>query len=422
MKKRVFTIPVLGPIPGGAPLLVGEDFILESPTPLQWQVLEEALFNHREYLKAEEGNDATGIIAAPLVAFMDEITSRSSIQGNRQNAKYATIAALVGISSSGRKASDEALDTSSTIGFMESLMRVFEPEVTVPSNSKIRIVGIGRAALSNFYTRVPSTHYESTKDTYLQVNERDTEASQEYTPVMMAHFRLLQDEAERSSSFARYGRSRNSSPIHALNEMSSFASRITSLHEDRKRLVRGLKAAKARLAVASANDNLEDHDGLGQLTAGFSTEAKGARAETQKDIETLLNNFPGDDHRTMFDYNAHERLLRMENYGLGISSASFAQIPGLTRALEEKLQPYYSPEKQESEEHYYEVFSFMGVLSLSKFVEMADMDWALKCTNTIERMEWVYEKMWLHKRLLQDASEEVSEELRDCGEECTDLW
>jgi hypothetical protein len=277
------------------------------------------------------------------------------------------------------------------------------------------LVGIGRAALSDFYSRMPSTHYESTQGSYLQLENLG--GHQEITPVMMAQFRLLSDTGERSLDFTRYGRSNNASPVHALNEMSSFASRITSLHEERKRLVRGLQAAKARLAVAVNDNVLEDHDGLGQLSSGFTPEL---RAETQPDIDNLLSNFHGTNIRN--GNNAHARLLAMENYGLGISSASFSEIPGLTKALEERLQPYYSPERQASEEHYYEVFSFMGVLSLSKFVEPHELNWTLKCTNTVERMEWIYENMWIHKRLMQDASDEVSDDLRDCGEECTDLW
>ena len=433
-QPRVLTIPVLAVIPGSKPLMVGEDYVLDSPTPLQWQVLEEAMYTHREYLKQEarrndghENNNIAGIDAAPLVAFMDEVTSQRTLRsGDNQNAKYATIAAIVGISSTENK--QRGLETSSKMGFMESLMRVFKPDVKVPFNSKIRLVGIGRAALSDFYSRTPSAHYESAQDQYLEIsNDGFNPQEEQVTPVLMAQFRLLSDSGERSTQFTKNGRSSNSSPIHALNEMANFANRVTSLHEDRKRLVRGLIAAKGRLAVAaSSNDDiLEDHDGLGQLSSGFtpasSTISEISQSETQQEIETLLNTFPGTSSDPSND-NAHARLLKLENYGLGISSASFSEIPGLTKALEEKLQPYYSPEKQASEEHYYEVFSFMGVLSLSKFVEPQNLDWALKCTNTIERLEWVYQTMWLHKRLLQDASEEVSAELRDCGEECTDLW
>ena len=88
----------------------------------------------------------------------------------------------------------------------------------------------------------------------------------------------------------------------------------------------------------------------------------------------------------------------------------------------EKLQAYYSPQKQATEEHYYEMLSFMAMLSLKDTIPMKEMDWALKCTNTMDRMHWAYEKMTGHSNLLRDASEEISSDLRNCGEECTDLW
>ncbi|CAB9513835.1 expressed unknown protein [Seminavis robusta] len=425
---QVLTIPVLGPIPGGSPLVIGEDFLLEQPTPLQWNVLEEAMHHHRQHAKQQREESShlkvAGIDAAPLVAFMDDVTSMYSIPGDRSNAKYATVAAVVGISS------DLGDDTSSSEGFMESIMRVFRPDqkdtVRPLESSSIRLVGIGRAALSNFYSRIPSSYYEEQQDEdgYLVLSEQQ-EHDNAKTPIMMAQFRLLTDTAERSSAFVDdFGGSARSSPVHALSEMGNLASRITSLHEDRKALVRGLQAAKARLAVAAKADELEDHDGLGMLSSGFQAVNGGNnQQQQQQDIATLLSDFPvGAESLFPRKKNSHEQLLEMENYGMGISSASFSAIPGLTKALAEKLRPYHSPEKQATEEHYYEVFSFMGVLSVNKFVPATDLDSALKCTNTIERMKWLYETMWSHKNLLRDACEEVSQELRDCGEECTDLW
>lgn len=430
-QQRPLTIPVLGPIPGGKPLMVGEDYILNHPTPMQWNVLEESMQAHQKYLKKEEG--AAGIDAAPLVAYMDETTSLAPLSGDKKNSKYATIAAVVGISSTAQKSGD--LDTSSNEGFMESIMRVFQPDSSAirPSESTIRLVGIGRAALFDFHSKLPSIYYES-RDDGSQYHALDNENRDEVeTPIVMAQFRLMSDTSVRSASFVNhFDRSGNSSPIHALAEMSSLSHRITSLHEDRKQLVRGLQAAKARLAVASKANVLQDHDGLGQLSSGFNV-ATGAsqpqltpQEKVQQDIYALLNEFPANSPENILsprrNTDSRARLLEMENYGMGISSSSFSAIPGLTTALADKLQPYYSPETRETEEHYYEVFSFMGVLSLSKFVKAQDLDWAMKCTNTIERMQWVYEWMWSHKKLLREASEEVSNELRDCGEECTDLW
>ena len=454
-KLRVMTIPVLGPIPGGQPLLIGEDYVIEHPTPMQWDILQEAFFNHQNHLKNQaieesEGESLSGgpasIDAAPLVAFIDETTSLTSLEGNFKNSKYATIAAIVGLGGLNKNTkaieSMNHLDTTSNARFMESMIRIFRPDVDCnhqlrnPLESNIRLVGIGRAALSEFHSRLPSSHYEEHEDDdgYITLlgQPTDSEATWEPqqseveapTPILLAQFRLLSDTGARSKNFVNtFGRSQYASPIHALNEMNCLFNRITMLHEDSKRLVRGIHAAKARLAGATSSFVLEDVDGLGMVS-------NGSKQQHRHDIEALLHDFPEDREikrrsflSSSLGADNHAKVLdRSNNYGMGITSASFSQIPNLTRELAEKLQPYYSPEKQESEEFYYEVFSFMGVLSLSKFVSVTDFDWALKCTNTIERLRWVSDWMRSHKRILQDASKEASLKLRECGEECTDLW
>jgi hypothetical protein len=114
--------------------------------------------------------------------------------------------------------------------------------------------------------------------------------------------------------------------------------------------------------------------------------------------------------------------MEWDNYGMGTSAAAFSSIPPLARMLMEKLQAYYSPQKQATEEHYYETMSFMAVLSLKETLPSEALNYALKVTNTMERMEWAYQRMIEHRLILQEASEEISADLRDCGEECTDLW
>jgi hypothetical protein len=94
----------------------------------------------------------------------------------------------------------------------------------------------------------------------------------------------------------------------------------------------------------------------------------------------------------------------------------------LTSVWTEKLQPYYSPSRCESEEHHFEVLSFVSVLSMDKYLDSYELGWALRCTNTIERLHKAYGWMFEHVRLLKQESEKMSQELRDCGEECTDLW
>jgi hypothetical protein len=417
---RAKTIPVLGPIPGNPPLLVGEDFMIISPSLSQWNTLEECSHNHRLYLQ-EQGEDVVGIDAAPLVAVMDDITSNQSI--SQQNSKYATIAAVVGISMSSSSNEGNTLDTSSETSFIESLQQISANQKTIiPSQSKIRLVGIGRAALSGFHSCLPSSYWRAFDKNQEQCSDVRGEhdgycEDDRETPLLIAQFSLLVDTDKRSEQARQAGRAHFVSPIHAIAEMSQWAAKLKFMHENRQRLVRGLKAASARLEVSSDNA-LKDHDGIGLLSSGFFLNEKD-RVQAQTDILRLLHEFPGDPGH---GHSALETVKQWNNYGLGVSAAAFSSIPPLTRTLTEKLQAYYSPQKQATEEHYYEVLSFMAVLSLKDTIPKQDMNWALKCTNTMERMAWAYEKMTHHSNLLRDASEEVSADLRDCGEECTDLW
>lgn len=88
-------VPILGPIPGAPPLLLGGELILDPPTPLQWDTLEESVLLHQQYLQEQEQssqrNEAddnlidemstsdrsamtAGIDAAPLVAVIHDVT------------------------------------------------------------------------------------------------------------------------------------------------------------------------------------------------------------------------------------------------------------------------------------------------------------------------------------------------------------
>jgi len=263
------------------------------------------------------------------------------------------------------------------------------------------LVAVGRALLQNFRYQVPSSVREQAmdEDGHLILKERsispykpninpdsdDTENineedddEEETANVVMAEFRLVLDGQG----------SRQSSTVHALNEMNGLANKITFLHADRYRLVRGLTAAKARLELSDRKEGrLMDHDGIGEL---FS------RQEVEES--------------------------QPENYGLGFSAAAFSTIPQLTQVYLEKLQPYYSPDRCKSEEHYFEVLSFVAIHAMDRFLDARDLAWTCQCTNTIERLETVYEWMLNHVRLLKQESEIISQDLLDCGEECTDLW
>jgi len=122
---RRLTIPVLGPFPGQGPLLLGAEMSLTPPTPMQWQSLEEAFYIHKLHLQQElennSGNEASvtasGVSAAPLIAILDNAKDMS-VHGTQ--GRYATIAAVVGVSSSPSTGSKN-IDMTDRSSFMESI-------------------------------------------------------------------------------------------------------------------------------------------------------------------------------------------------------------------------------------------------------------------------------------------------------------
>lgn len=474
----LYQIPVLGPFPGHIPLMMGADLNLHPPTPLQWQSLEECIYTHQNHLQlmlqmlsANDANaqiinaKAASIDAAPLVAIMDDYTTGEVLlPGTKKNGRYATIAAVVGISSTNkskhkdgsRKDSSggngnadndsdggQILDNSDQSSFMESIMRIGRS--ATPLDNKIRLVGIGRACLYDFHYQVPTIkqaamdeegHFLMEEQTSGNIdadsNDHDDDDDEETnlaTNIVMANFRLLIDSTARSEDnqgrhIGKGGRPMHSSPMHAMAEMSNLANKIQRTHDDRRRYVAGLQAAKSRLQRSAQareeaeQEELEDYDGLGMLFSSNDGEEDGD-ADTDV-VQPLIEQFLNDFHQD--NPVEHTRLVSLENYGMGLSAASISTIFDLTSVWTEKLQPYYSPSRCESEEHRFEVLSFVSVLSMDKYLDPYELGWALRCTNTSERLHKAYEWMFEHVRLLKQESEKISQELRDCGEECTDLW
>ena len=521
-----FTIPILGPFPGQGPLLVGADLLLNAPTPLQWQALEEAYHIHQSHVK--DANSATGIDSAPLVAILDEYTSLA----NHRDGRYATIAAVVGVSSNDR----HKLDMRDSTSFMESLTHLQRP--TTPQDGKIRLLGIGRAHIRDLFYQVPTSvqcetdndgteeEEEYDDDDYYYDAEYDDEDDEDddegcHAPyrsggtspnIVMAKFKLLLDGMEHSDGFIWQagaankggGRSRFVSPVHALNEMSSLAAKLNYLHADRIKLVRGIQAAQLRYErsqqqqqrkqqkqqqqqrsqasnrkkevppkapVASVTmslvdaselscraddptdlDDLCDFDGFGALfaqkeweatqpamdqflaefAAAATTTSTATLAELSSSavagVEELLSTRDDDDSLSvpvpapMSPQPLELKLASKTNFGMGASASSISTIVASTQAYLEKLAPFYSPARRDTEEHYYEVLSFVAVVALSDYVGPHDLGWALKSRNTSERLQQAYDWMWDHVRLLREDAQTLSERLLECGEECTDLF
>ena len=409
-------IPILGPFPGQPPLIVGGEFTLK-PTPMQWQALEESAHLHESHVSDERST--VGISAAPLVAVLDQDDSAA----HSATGRYATLAAVVGLSSSKETIQMDSFDDNSS--FMEKLMQVGDKDYSV------KLIGIGRANVKDFFYQVPTSmqdamggkavssvpsqnYIDTTKKDRVHISDNDDDDDrhdEDDTNILMAEFGLLSDRSDEGEEKA--------SPVHAVNRMHTLARQVEWMHQDRRRLVAGIHAGRARLAAAGrvtqggiTGEELLDHDGLGALF-GFEEETilvKEKRTQ-QTSVTPVAQDTTGDGP-----------LAQLENYGLGATAAAFSTIEKLTHVMIEKLQPYYSPVRCASEEHYYEVLSFVSLVSMDKFVKAPDLAWSLRCTNTPERLEQVYMWMYSHVHLLRQEAERVSAKLMECGEECTDLF
>ena len=493
------TIPVLGPIPGEPPLLVGAELVLHPPTPLQWYTLEEAALIQRQEEEEEEQPDegqswnenqdtlspsvaasGTGfhgassrdarINAAPLVAIMDDISIgdgdhnlghawKKAPNGGPNGKRYATLAAVVGMNLASSSTTSDSTSSSFWQSFQGGMIPNKKNQV-VASQSKIRLVGIGRAALSNFFYRMPSQMAKDVQDDegYLQhvdlkvqqhlhaqqqreeefdqgaTNEQEEEEEEDddllRLNIVMAQVRVLHDHDAHSQTGAL------SSPVHTVAKMSTWASRLQLAHSDRQQLVTGLQTAKARLQLVGLRQDLYDHDGLGELfwPSLQDDEQDGPHATPGErgDPLTLMDGAAESHLSSSLNYNTqttspvgdldNPTVGEMENYGMGYSAASVCTLLAMTRVWMETLEPYYSPQWQKREEYHYELFSFVTLLALRPFLNKAQLSWSLQCTNTVERLERTHEWMTHHVRLLQQERDRVRHELEQCGEQCTDLW
>jgi len=416
-------IPIIGPLLNiQKPTIVGNSIWLNPPTPLQWKAVEVAVATQHgrtimnwksttaseiDERMADKLNLAT-IAKSPLVAILHS--------GGKE---YATIAAIEGIVTK----KGGSIDTSDAESFRESLASLSSPYYS--DSSKIRLMAIGRAKVSHFTTKflmdesfVENHEYNRMKD--IESNGINSITSE---PLLVARMELLFDSNEKGKMI--------SSPVHALNRISTFAQRVRLLQQDRQRIVRGLQAAQSRLEMAM--DNWEDWDGIGSISNGLdrtsSSKANKSEPLDDSDQTSVLNRF-------LEEYNTHEniqltpthslpissdaaRCIELDYYGLGATSSAFASLTSMADVLMEELENYYSPSRLHSEEFEYEVFSWCALQSLQSYLSSQEIYEALyKCTNTCARLDIIYHAMIKHKMELNELAQAKSLELRNCGEEC----
>lgn len=426
--KDLPSIPVIGPIVAAPPLMIGQEMFLDPPTPLQWKALQECVvehFNQRKNKNSEAIGGEIGLTmnsavsatinASPIVAVIDEWTKDAPVFPPHSplttGGRYATLAAVVGISKNKSAKLESYGEETSFVDYVEN------SDIILPLSSSVRLVGIGRAALRGFFYRVPSE-----LDEHEDLDFDD--GYEDRTPIVMAEFEPLVDDASIYSNtdpnlIGNKGvRSYRSSPVHALSALYNLVNRVEWIHDDRRKLVTGLIAAKARLRMSverkdtEVGESLIDHDGFGALF----------ERNVGMTIEELLDRFEGTKKKETTETKSQLDMLESrENWGLAYYAA-FSTIAELTKVTVASLEPYYSQSFRDREEFEAEISSFIAFRVLEGYVTKKDITWCLICTSSLERLERALDILIDHKVHLQKLVNRISDELKACGEECTDLW
>lgn len=396
------------------------------------------------------------------------MSSFSVIGSSTTGHRYATLAAVVGITSNNNLGDSDRKRTDDEESFYESMMAPgLSGDVIRPFSSTVRLVGVGRVMLRKYFYRTPTDlihglgGYDtlaSDADANASMNGRDNEDWDDdndevniVPPIVMATFSIIVDQPIDSSANLKLignkgARSVYRSPVHALNELNSISHKVNWMHDDRRRLVNGIAAAKARLQLRKMKDAqvhgddvfvYDDFDGLGWAGSSQST-SSGVQPTSGEEsngnevggIEDFLSRFhgssaPSDPFQQLVRAEEQQKavnlLERLDNLGLSYYGY-FSSIPALTTQAIMLFVPYYSKEHRSTEEHGLEVASFVALRTVEGYASPTDISFALKSRSTAERLERVYDIMQDHRIQLEKMAEKISQELLDCGEECTDLW
>jgi len=383
-------------------------------TSFKNRVVEHDFLEHEE---ADRDDDSRSVSSPNL----SDATSNGNIEGGSSDECVINNGVVADelLESSNTEGPTGAMDTrddsdneedgcSSTMGVMESATEVSKQDI------------------GDWKSLSSSTSYES--DSYDDDDYEDHGLIIGKTPIVVGEFLVLGDFAT-----GREGSERDRhviSPVHAINALNSISLKVQRLHEQRRRIVAGLKAAKARLAESAkrkqealAMDFVTDED-LFRSISSFFEEDSGDDETTV--VKTILqvdqqvscesdenDNIPSDE-----DFLGTEVA---ENFGLDLVS-SFSTIQDLTSEVIEKLRPFYSEGHQERESYNPEILSFVAWSTVSKLVDKSELAWALRSASTVERLDRVYEIMMDHKLQLNSHVDTLKARLEENGEECTDLW
>eukprot|EP00536_Pseudo-nitzschia_multiseries_P003306 jgi/Psemu1/7413/gm1.7413_g len=310
-KNEILEIPIIGPLMNlPKPIVIGDSMWLDPPTPLQWKTIEAAVdAQNGRTLLWNPGSSSPSAAAAASTAMGATTTTAAANKLNLATTdgsplvailhngghEYATIAAVEGIATTKQQQQQQqpkqqngytpSIDTTDAESFRESLARLTLGSPYYSDSSRIRLLAIGRAKLSYHQTKFLNEGFdfafESNGNNNNNNNENKNEQQPQHgtapsEPLFVARMELLLDSihdsgngngkygsSSTSTSTSSTSRNKKASPVHALNRISGVAQRIRFLHDDRQRIARGLRAAQARLEMAS--DEWEDWDGIGSL-------------------------------------------------------------------------------------------------------------------------------------------------------------
>jgi len=404
-------LPILGPfIKSPSPLLIGSTltFQYSEMTPFQKKALEVSQHYHKEHCTrmkeaAEKAGDEGGIQAAPIVAIIDSFTGEytETTPGDEQNKKkrFATLSAVE-----------------------------MEPSQDGSGPAVVKLTGVGRVFLYDYFSSKDAgiTEEEVELENILKLiqeydkeyediedEQQEDDHDDDDFPVVMASFDVILDDSSilvNQSTKHQDATVDRVSSVHAITELYRTANKVYRLHEDRKKIVAGLKAAEERLLLGkermyeNCDIEYEDCDGLGVLSDG---------------VDFLSNEVEAVEITT--GTARLSPLAQMENYGFG-SFGILSTIPDLTRELALYLESYYSPSHREREEYDAEIASFVAFRCLEEYVDPSDIAAAMLTPSATERLNMAYDLMMRHREELNELVKMISDDLYECGDDCKDLW
>jgi hypothetical protein len=414
-KRR--TIPVLDILLGKTaalmpPLLVGGALTIPYAdlTPYQRRALDAATSNHEDsrgmmivddHLDSSSvfagiGENAARIAAAPLVAIIDDLTASSSSPpslnesrgGHAGRRRYATLASIEILKDGNDREGDA---------------------------TAVRFTGVGRAFLGDcFRSKEGVDSSRTVEEDVSNVLGLDSDEGPEGIPVISTSFDVFLDDPFLLADVQ--SEKNGASSVHAIAELYRAANRVYRLHEERKRLVAGLRAGVARLRLGKRRVvtvhldpyvEFEDCDGL-------SLVGRASSDDVVNDLEwsTPSNSALWKDG--VYDDSILRELEAMKSYGI------LSTIPDLTHELMSQLEPYYSSVHRERDEYEAEVASMAALRTLEDFATPVELAAGLLAPSAAHRLELTFDVMMRHKEKLHELVRIINEELTmDCGEEST---